>query len=73
MIEGRGAPRVGNVNFDVTRRDGDTATTASTSCQCRRTLVRIEPAWRGFLYFVYQDEVVIVSPRDMRIVAVVTA
>ena len=37
------------------------------------TLVRIEPEWRGFLYFVYEDEVVIVSPDDMKIVAVVRA
>ena len=32
------------------------------------TLVRIEPEWRGFLYFVYEDEVVVVNPRDMKIV-----
>lgn len=72
VIEGRGAPRVGNVNFDVTvgtviPRDSIHVVPVPA------TLVRIEPAWRGFLYFVYQDEVVIVSPRDMRIVAVVTA
>jgi len=34
-------------------------------------LVQIEPEWRGFLYFVYENEVVIVNPRDMRVVAVV--
>jgi uncharacterized protein Smg (DUF494 family) len=37
------------------------------------TLVRIEPEWRGFLYFVYEDEVVVVNPRDMKIVAVIPA
>ena len=72
VIGGRGAPRVGNVNFDVTvgtviPRDSIHVVPVPG------TLVRIEPAWRGFLYFVYQDEVVIVGPRDMRIVAVVTA
>jgi hypothetical protein len=36
-------------------------------------LVQIDPAWRGFLYFVYEDEVVIVNPQDMRIVAVLPA
>jgi uncharacterized protein Smg (DUF494 family) len=35
--------------------------------------VQIDPAWRGFLYFVHEDEVVIVNPRDMRIVAVLPA
>jgi hypothetical protein len=33
-------------------------------------LVDIEPTWRGFLYFIYEDELVIVDPRDLRIVAV---
>ncbi len=74
----RGAPRVGHVNFDVQvgtvipRHD-------IRIVPVPRTLVRIEPEWRGFLYFVYEDEVlyfvyedevVIVNPRDMRIVAV---
>jgi hypothetical protein len=70
VIEGRGAPRVGNVNFDVAV--GTVIPRGSIHIvPVPETLVRIEPMWRGFLYFVYQDEVVIVSPRDMRIVAVV--
>ena len=32
--------------------------------------VRIHPGWRRFLYFVYNDEIVIVDPRTMRIVNV---
>jgi hypothetical protein len=32
--------------------------------------VDIEPGWRGFLYFIYEDDLVIVDPSDMRIVAV---
>jgi hypothetical protein len=35
-----------------------------------QTLVQIVPGWRGFPYFVYEDEVVIVDPHDMRIVAI---
>jgi len=70
VIEGRGAPRVGNVNFDVAV--GTVIPRGSIHIVAvPETLVRIEPMWRGMLYFVYQDEVVIVSPRDMRIVAVV--
>lgn len=34
------------------------------------SLVRIEPRWRGFLYFVHENDIVVVNPRDMRIVAV---
>ena len=72
VINAHGAPRVSHVDFDVT---------VGTVIPRERihvvpvpeTLVRIEPEWRGFLYFVYEDEVVIVSPDDMKIVAVVPA
>jgi hypothetical protein len=72
VINAAGAPRVGRVDFDVTvgtviPRD------RIHVAPVPETLVRIEPEWRGFLYFVYEDEVVIVNPRDMRIVAVVPA
>jgi hypothetical protein len=30
-----------------------------------QALVQIEPDWRGYLYFVYEDEVVIVNSRDL--------
>jgi hypothetical protein len=35
------------------------------------TLVEIRPAWRGYLYFVVDDEIVIVHPRTLAIVAVI--
>jgi hypothetical protein len=70
IVNARGAPRVGSVDFDVA---------VGTSIPRGRiqiipvpeTLVQIEPEWRGFLYFIVQNELVIVNPRDMRIVAVV--
>jgi hypothetical protein len=34
------------------------------------TLVEIRPAWRGYLYFVIADEIIIVEPRTLKIVAV---
>jgi hypothetical protein len=34
------------------------------------TLVQIDSEWQGFLYFVYEDEIVVVDPNDMEIVAV---
>jgi hypothetical protein len=36
-------------------------------------LVKIEPRWRSYKYFVHQDRIVIVDPRDLRIVAIVPA
>ena len=72
VIRAEGAPRVAHIDFDVT------VGTVVPRDRIRvipvpETLVQIEPEWRGLLYFVYEDEVVIVDPNDMRIVAVVPA
>ena len=72
VINGHGAPRVAHVDFDVTV--GTVIPRGRIHVvPVPETLVRIEPAWRGFLYFVYEDEVVIADPNDMKIVAVVPA
>jgi Protein of unknown function (DUF1236) len=71
VIEARGAPRVDHVNFDVTVGSA-LPRSGVRVVPVPETLVRIEPAWRGFHYFVYEQEVVIVDPRNMRIVAVLT-
>jgi hypothetical protein len=72
VINGHNAPRVGHVDFDV--RVGTVIPRGKIHVvPVPETLVRIEPRWRGFLYFVYEDEVVIVNPRTMHIVAVVPA
>jgi len=72
VIDARGAPRVNNVSFNVAV--GTVIPRGSVHIvPVPPTLVRIEPAWRGFLYFVYEDEVVVVNPHSMRIVAVVYA
>jgi hypothetical protein len=70
VLNARGAPRVGSVNFDVTVGSMVPRGTIHVM-PVPQTLVRIEPRWRGLRYFVYEHEVVIVNPRDMRIVAVV--
>ena len=36
------------------------------------TIVEIHPAWRGYMYFVVDDEIIIVEPGTLRIVAVIT-
>jgi hypothetical protein len=69
VIDAHGAPRVGHVDFDVTvgtvvPRDRIHVVPVP------ETLVRIDPQWHGYLYFIVEDQVVIVNPRDMRIVAV---
>ncbi len=72
IIDARGAPRAGHVNFDV--RVGTMIPRGRIRIMpVPQTLVRIQPRWRGYLYFVYADEIVVVNPRDMRIVAVLSA
>ena len=72
VINGHNAPRVGHVDFDV--RVGTAIPRGRIHVvPVPETLVRLEPRWRGFLYFVYEDEVVIVNPRTFHIVAVVAA
>jgi Protein of unknown function (DUF1236) len=70
VINAHGAPRVGSVNFGV--NVGTVIPRGSIQIvPVPETLVRIEPRWRGFRYFIFEDELVIVDPHDMTIVAVV--
>ena len=62
------APRVTNVNFDI--RVGTVVPRTVRVAPVPLTLVEIEPTWRGYMYFVYADEIIIVEPRTLRIVAV---
>jgi hypothetical protein len=75
IIDARNAPRVGHVDFSVNvgtvipRREIRTIHVVPVP----EFLVRVEPRWRGLEYFIFRDEVVIVNPRDMRIVAIIPA
>jgi Protein of unknown function (DUF1236) len=69
MIDARGAPRVGHVDFDV-RIGMRISRHRIHLIPVPETLVQIDPEWDGFLYFVYEDEIVVVDPSDMEIVAV---
>jgi hypothetical protein len=69
LIDPHGAPRVGHVDFDV--RVGTQIQRGQIDLiQVPDTLVQIDSEWQGFLYFVYEDEIVVVDPNDMEIVAV---
>jgi hypothetical protein len=62
------APKVTNVDFDV--KVGVVVPRTVRVAPVPRTIVDIQPEWRGFMYFVYADEIIIVEPRTLRIVAV---
>ena len=69
VINSRSAPRVSNVDFSV---NVGTAVPRGHIHLVRvpETLVRIQPRWRHYMYFVFNNEIVIVDPRSMRIVDV---
>lgn len=70
IIQKSDAPRVSNVTF---------ALSVGTVVPRERvklvavppTLIEIHPAWRGYLYFIVGDQLIIVEPSSHRIVAVV--
>jgi hypothetical protein len=37
------------------------------------TIVEIEPVWRGFEYFLVGDEIVIVDPATLKIIAIISS
>ena len=62
------APRVTKVDFDV--KIGVVVPRTVRVAPIPTTLITIEPEWRGYTYFVYADEIIIVNPRTLEIVAV---
>jgi hypothetical protein len=63
------APRVsGHVNFNI--KVGVVVPRRVHVAPLPSTIVEIEPRWRGYMYFVSGDEIIVVEPRTLRIVAV---
>jgi hypothetical protein len=69
VLQGSNAPRVTNVNFSlnvgtVVPRTGVTLVAVPP------TLIEIHPAWRGYMYFIVGEQIIIVEPASHKIVAV---
>ena len=61
-------------NADITNQTVNIGTVVTRSVRLVTVpapLIEIHPAWRGFLYFVYDDRIVIVEPGTLRIVTVI--
>jgi Protein of unknown function (DUF1236) len=69
VIEGRGAPKVDRVDFSIS--EGTVIPRTVHVVAVPEILVEIHPDWRGYRYFVYNDEIIIVEPETLRIVAIV--
>lgn len=71
IVKSGKAPRVSNVNFSISV--GTTVPRSVTLVAVPSTVIEIYPAWRGYEYFIVGDEIVIVDPNTMQIVAVLPA
>ena len=72
IVADRSAPRVAHVDFDV--RVGVVVPRDRVKLVAvPSTIVEIQPAWRGFEYFLVGDQIVIVDPATLNIVAVIPA
>jgi hypothetical protein len=69
VLRGGNAPRVTNVNFSV--KVGTAVPSSVHVVTVPDVIVEVHPEWRGFLYFVYNDEIVIVDKNNHHIVAVI--
>jgi hypothetical protein len=62
------APRIDHVDFDL--GVGRPVPRSVHFVPVPETLFEIEPTWRGYDYFMVGDQIVIVDPRSMEIVAI---
>jgi hypothetical protein len=68
VIHSNSAPRIASVNFNI--GVGVVVPASVQFAPLPATIVSIEPAWRGYHYFVYAEEIVIIDPHTRRIIAV---
>ena len=62
------APRVEHVDFDI--KIGTVVPRTVRVAPLPVTIIEIEPEWRGYMYFVSGDQIIVVEPGTLRIVAV---
>jgi hypothetical protein len=72
VLQSGSAPKVSrsSINFNV--RVGTVVPRSVHFVAVPETLIEIHPAWRGYSYFIVDDEIVIVEPSSFKIVAVLT-
>jgi hypothetical protein len=71
FIKERTAPCVDRVDFSLSV--GTAVPRSVRFVPVPRTIVEIEPSWRGYDYFMVGDQIVIVDPRSMEIIAIIDA
>jgi Protein of unknown function (DUF1236) len=69
VFKGSNAPRVSNVDFSI--KEGTVVPRTVHIIEVPELIVDIHPEWRGFRYFIVNEELIIVEPDTLRIVAVI--
>jgi hypothetical protein len=69
VLRGSNAPRVSKVDFNISV--GTVVPRSVHVVTVPQTIVEIHPEWRGYDYFVYNDEIIIIEPGSMKIIAVI--
>jgi hypothetical protein len=70
VLQSSSAPKIqrSEVNFNVSV--GTVVPRTVRFVAVPDTIVRIQPRWRGYRYFIVDEEIIIVEPRTLKIVAV---
>ena len=70
VIQSGNAPKVSrsSINFNISV--GTVVPRSVHFVSVPSTLIEIHPAWRGYEYFVVDEEIIIIDPRTLRIVAI---
>jgi hypothetical protein len=71
IVKQGNAPRVTNVNFSLSV--GTVVPRTVRVVALPGPVIEIYPSWRGYLYFMVGDQIVVVEPGSLRIVAVISA
>jgi hypothetical protein len=71
VLKSGNVPRVDRVDFSISV--GTVVPRSVRVIALPATVVEIHPAWRGYMYFVHGDEIIVVEPGTLRIVAVLPA
>jgi Protein of unknown function (DUF1236) len=69
VLKEKNAPRVSKVDFSI--REGTVVPRTVRVVEIPDVIVEIHPEWRGYKYFLVNEELVVVDPATLRIVAVI--
>src|SRR5260370_10749458 len=69
VFKERNAPRVSKVDFSI--REGIVVPRSVRVVEVPDVIIEVHPQWRGYKYFIVNEELVIVDPATLRIVAII--